>query len=183
MLILGGVLGLLTAWMLHLLFGQLRRRWPTPISALGWIVTVVSVVFEVGLTDAYWVMRNDLMAPMGPFYGFLAVMVGLLWLFCAGLGRIYRRRFGITWAQVFGVLMAEAGAAYGIVSLLNAYQYSLADFLIAPRAGTGQILATLEQVGYSVNCFNLSLLVSLLLLSAFAGKQTKAIPRPDEPPA
>jgi len=183
MAIIEGLLGLLAAFALHSLFRGLRRRWPTPVAIVGWVVVVVTVVYCVLLAMSYWSMRGDPTADLGPLWGILALMLFVLLLICAGLGFIHRRRYKITWPQAFGIIMAEAGVAVAAGFVFNEFLYPIADFIRGGNEDTDRILASYTQVRVMLGFFDWVLFVSLLLLSAFAGRRAGSVPISDKPAA
>ncbi len=183
MAIIGSLLGLLAALALHGLFGGLRRRWPTPVALLGWVVVVITIVYCALLIMTYWGTRGDRGADLGPLWGILALMLIVLLLICGGLGFVHRRRYGITWLQAFGIIMAQAGTAVAVGFVFNEFLYPIADFVRGGNEDTDRIFASYAQVRVMLGSFDWVLFVFLLLLSAFAGRRTGLGQTPSKPAA
>jgi len=144
-------------------------------------VAVVTVVYCVLLAMSYWSTRGESRADLGPLWGILALMLFVLLLICAGLGFVHRRRYKITWPQAFGIIMAQAGVAVAAGLVFNGFVYPIADFVRGGNEDTDRILASYAQVRVMLSFFDWVLFVSLLLLSAFAGRRTGLGRTPNAP--
>jgi hypothetical protein len=162
--IVGAVSGMTTACALYVLFSRFRPRAPLPLVVIGWLVAATTAGFGMLTTLAYLSMRSDPAASMGPFLGFLALMLGVVLLVCGLVGLIHWRKFQMSWFRAFGVLMAEAGAAVLVGLALNEFLYPIADVLRGGDRDTGRILNSYAQARHMLAYFDMALIVVLLLL-------------------
>jgi hypothetical protein len=149
---------------------------------IGWVFSLVVILYGAAMTQSYLSMRNDPLADVAPLWGFLALSSGLLLLLCGCLGVVYRRRFGMPWPQAFGFLLSEAGAAIALGALLDKEQYSIAGLLLGRKNDVEAILASFDHVRDMLGWFNITLPVSLILLAAFTGYKADSRSRRSEPP-
>lgn len=181
--VLGSVLGLLVAVALHIVTGLLRRRVTFTVAIVGWVVAVAVFAYGALMVVAWLRMKDDPHADMGPVWGMLAVVIGVLLLACAGLGLVHRRRFAISWWNAFGVIMAEAGAALAAGLLFNELLAPISDIFRGGNQDTEQILAYLDRSRDMGGNFNTVIVIALLLLTAFAGRRARPDHARDAPAA
>lgn len=165
--IVGIVSGTITAVALHLSFRHLRKYALTAFTVIGWILILLAVVTGGFLTQIYLSMRTDPYASMAPFWGTLAMILGILLLVCAGIGIVHWRRLKIAWFKAFGVLMSEAGVALLAAMFLNQTKSSIAEILRGSSSSTEQFLDSLAQTHQLVAFFNLALIIILIFLELF----------------
>lgn len=166
--VIGGALGTAAAFAIHALFGWVRRCLPVPTAVIGWLLAGAAAFFAALLTRVYLGMRSNPRASMAPFWGFLALILGVLLLVCGGIGLIHQRALRMSWVGAFGVLIAEVGAAVLAALFLYEIRYSLADVLRGGGRGVDRILDSFAQADNLLFFFDLSLIAALLLLESIA---------------
>jgi hypothetical protein len=165
--LVGTIGGTITAVALHMVFRRLREHFLTQFAMIGWVLTLLALLCAAILIQVYLSTRTDPSASMAPFWGMLALLLGVLLLVCACISLVHWRKLQISWFKAFGVLMSEAGAALIAALFLNQLQHSIADVLRGNSTNTRQILDSFDHARQLIAFFDLALIVVLIFLELF----------------
>ncbi|MBC7807470.1 MAG: hypothetical protein H7145_15135 [Akkermansiaceae bacterium] len=131
--VVGLLLGLVTALVLHRVTGFLRLpaivRW---VTGLGWYVFAVALSVAVFLIAIGLSSIGDPLPGMNPLWGMLGVYLLAFLGVGAWTGVVQARHYGTTWVCAFGIVMAKYALAVGLMCLLA---YFLRDFGDPDTAG------------------------------------------------
>ena len=158
--IIGGVLGLGSAALLHAGFGRLRPHPPVFFQFLGWLVAAGLSWYGGALFLNYLSYPED---PMSTLFLFLAVLTCVPVLICAALGSLQARTFPMAWTAAFSLLMAEFGLTLATIVFLYSSLDAIAEIIRHFNWGVGEPFAVALHL---VNCFAVSLFTMFVLLKS-----------------